>query len=156
LIQQRAENKEFQKELSAAAAGYGFNKEEFFQVYQALIKKYVPEEETIQKSIDAFYVKCNELSGINSTNNTAKLREEMSKDFLALFLKHKETQQAFALVTNSPEYQHKAQLITEKFQNNQQSAEFIKEMQELMYEFCPGMKILQEEMAIITKKYPSA
>jgi hypothetical protein len=60
---------------------------------------------------------------------------------------------ACGVVMQSPEYQHRAQLLTEKFQDNQGSQEFVVEMKKLMYEFCPEMEQLHKEIEAVGKKY---
>ena len=106
----------------------------------------------VNTAMNAFYDKCNQLSG-NVTDSMTNMREAMEKDFAAVFAKNKDIQADFASVLNSPDYQHRAQLLTEKFQDNQNSVEFNEAMQQLMYEFCPAMKTVHQDVAAVAKKY---
>lgn len=52
---------------------------------------------------------------------------------------------------SSPEYQHRAQLLAEKFADNKNSEEYINAQNELIYEFYPKIKELHRELAAISK-----
>ena len=152
LLGQVAQNEQFQKELTELKSQCGKNEELFAQVRKQLIEKYQPELRVVNTAMNAFYDKCNQLSG-NVTDSMTNMREAMEKDFAAVFAKNKDIQADFASVLNSPDYQHRAQLLTEKFQDNQNSVEFNEAMQQLMYEFCPAMKTVHQDVAAVAKKY---
>jgi antitoxin component of MazEF toxin-antitoxin module len=144
---------DFAKEAAQIKDACQGNMAEFMPLYKLLRKKYAPEIPAIEAAIAAIHEKCKAISGGSPTENAQEEQKLMEQDMAAVFAKHKEISAVGNQWMSSPEYQHKAQLITEKFQGDLNSAEFMKEMKVLMYEFCPGMKLLHEDLEAVSKKY---
>lgn len=75
----------------------------------------------------------------------------IQKDFADIFKKYNMANLGQAL--QSPEYQHEAQLLAEKYQDNLNSTECVAEMNQLVYKFCPEMELVHKEVAAVRHKY---
>ncbi len=148
-----ASKEDFIKEAAQIKEACQGNMAEFMPLYKSLREKYVPEIPVIEAAMLAIHEKCKVLSGGHPTENMQNEQKLMEQDMAAVFSKHKGVTDAGTQWMNSSEYQHKAQLITEKFQGDLNSAEFMQEMKKLMYEFCPEMELLHEDLEAVAKKY---
>lgn len=153
MVQKVATNLEFQKESQALKADCGSDVLKFSRMNKALMEKYLPELAQYPKLLAEFDKKCSLLAGKEPVQDMEQIQKNMTKDFQEVFAKHKDTQASCGLMMESPEYLHRAQLLTEKFQDNQGSVEFVEEMKKLMYEFCPEMEQLHKEIEAVSKKY---
>ncbi|MBP9765334.1 AbrB/MazE/SpoVT family DNA-binding domain-containing protein [Candidatus Babeliales bacterium] len=144
---------QFQEEATSLKAACNNNMTEFLPLYMNLRNKYVPELPAVEQAIAEFHEKCKILSGGNPTENTQDTQQKIQQEMAQVFTKYKSTQIAASEMINSEEYQHKAQLITEKFEGNLHSAQYMQEMKELMYEFCPDMKLMHQEIEAISQKH---
>lgn len=147
------DNEPFQKEVAELKMLCGDDKQLFLDQYKAARNNHAPEIKTIEDTMLQIHEQCKILSGGKSTENMQDMQKQMEKEMTAIFTKHKETQAEANNFMNSPEYQHRAQLITEKYQNNVNSVEFMTEMKQLIYEFCPAMKQLHQDLENVSKKY---
>jgi len=143
----------FVKEAAQTKDACQGNMAEFMPLYKSLRSKYVPDIPVIEAAMAAIHEKCKVLSGGHLTENIQDEQKLMEQDMAEVFSKHKAFTDAGNQWMNSSEYQHKSQLITEKFQGNLNSAEFMKEIKKLMYEFCPEMELLHKDLEDVTKKY---
>jgi antitoxin component of MazEF toxin-antitoxin module len=146
-------NEQLQKEFADARAVCAGDQAAFMVQYKKLIAEYVPEIPVLEQAMLALHEKCNSLCGNNPIQNILEQQKLMEKDMAEVFAKYKNTQMSAGALLSSPEYQHRAQLITEKYQGNQNSAEFMAEIKQLMYEFCPEMEQLHKDLEIVSKKY---
>ncbi|MBP6892081.1 AbrB/MazE/SpoVT family DNA-binding domain-containing protein [Candidatus Babeliales bacterium] len=146
-------HEQLQKELQDAKIACAGDQIAFMERYKNLIAKHVPEISALQEKILAIHNQCRVLSGDQSIQNVQNQQLTIEKHMAEIFAKHKATQVLFGNVMNSEEYQHRAQLIAEKYQNNQKSSEFMKEMKQLMYEFCPEMEQLHQDLEVVAQKY---
>ncbi|MDP3788390.1 MAG: hypothetical protein Q8Q60_03705 [Candidatus Chromulinivorax sp.] len=119
-------------------------------LYKSLRDKYAPEISVIEAAI---HEECKVLSYGHPTENVQDKQKLMEQEMGNVFAQHKNVMAAGTAWMNSPEYQHKAQLLTEKFQGNVDSAEFIQAMKNLMYEFCPDMEQLHKDLEAVSKKH---
>lgn len=146
-------NPAFQAEALALQTACGSDVIKFAEMRKDLMEKYNPELADHTKKIADFDKKCRLLAGKEPITNMEQQQKDMQKDFQDVFAKHKDTQIACGLMMQSPEYVHRAQLVTEMFQDYQGSTEFIEAMKKLMYEFCPEIEQLHKEIEAIGKKY---
>ncbi len=146
-------HEQLQKKLADARVACAGDQAAFLEQYKILIAKYVPEIPALQEKMLAIYEECRILSGDQPIQKLQSQHMQMEKDMAEVFAKHKATQTAAGNFMNSSEYQHRAQLITEKYQGNQNSVEFMTEIKQLMYEFCPEMKQLHQDLEVIAQKY---
>jgi antitoxin component of MazEF toxin-antitoxin module len=144
---------ELQKELARAQAACAGDRGAFLAEYHRLIATYVPEITALEQAMRQLHEKCQKLSGQDPDKFTPEKQKTMEKEMAQVFEKHKIAQMKMQNFTDSPEYQHKAQLIAEKYQGNQNSAEFMHEIKELMYEFCPEMRQIHQDLDVVFKKY---
>lgn len=131
------------------------------QAINELKAKYLPELVKIEQEIATFEAR-NKLSLNTSSqvtidskyqNASENQKDEMLKDFAAVHEKYKDAYVAMGKLMDNPEYLHKAQLIAEKFKDNQDSDEYIQAIHELRRSFIPELKNNAEELAAIAKKY---
>ena len=146
-------HEQLQKEFADARIACAGDQAAFMKQYKILIAKYVPEIPALQEKMLEIHEQCKILSGGQSVQNLQSQHVQMEKDIAEVFAKHKAMQTAVGNFMNSSEYQHRAQLITEKYQGNQNSTEFMQEMKSLMYEFCPDMKQLHQDLEAVAQKY---
>lgn len=144
---------DFVKEVAQIKEACKGNTAEFMPLYKTLRDKYAPEISEIEAAIATIHETCKVLSGGHPTQNMQEVQKLMEQDMAAVFAKYKDVTATGNQWMSSPEYQHRAQLITEKFQGNFNSAEFMQEMKNLMYEFCPEMKQLHADLEAVSKKY---
>lgn len=132
---------------------------------QTLFKKYLsPEIESIEMSLELLNQRIEQLRQVQKgdfeslkdsvvkTTQIKDMQENFREVFNDIFTKQQTTMQNFGQILNSPEYQHRAKLLTEKYEGNQNSIEFMEETKQLMYEFCPEMKDIHEKIAAVAKK----
>jgi antitoxin component of MazEF toxin-antitoxin module len=146
-------NPEFQAESLALQTACGTDSIKFAEMRKSLLEKYNPELAEHPKKIAEFDKKCRLLAGKEPIQDIEQQQKDMGKEFQDVFAKHKYTQMACSTMMQSPEYVHRAQLLTERFQDNQGSVEFIEAMKKLMYEFCPEMEQIHKDLDVIAKKY---
>lgn len=146
-------NPAFQAEALALKTTCGTDAIKLAEMHKALMEKHNPELTQYPKQIADFDKKCRLLAGKQPVANMEQQQKDIQKEFQDVFAKHKDTQMACGLMMQSPEYVHRAQLVTEMFQDNQGSIEFIEAMKKLMYEFCPEIEQLHKEIEAISKKY---
>lgn len=79
------------------------------------------------------------------------IQAAMNKDFEEFFAKNLPVTELYAFL-NLPEYQHEAQLITEKYKDNYSEA-FSKELNNLRYKYEPRLEDIDKQMKEIAKKY---
>jgi antitoxin component of MazEF toxin-antitoxin module len=153
MIMKLNSNPAFQAEAIALETACGTDTIKFAQMRKSLMEKYNPELAEHPKKIADFDKKCRLLAGKEPIADMEQQQKDMGKEFQDVFAKHKDIQMACGLMMQSPEYVHRAQLLTEMFQDNQGSIEFIEAMKKLMYEFCPEMELLHKDLEAIGKKY---
>lgn len=153
MIQELVSKQEFQQELHALQVACGTDSIKLSQLSKSLMEKHNPELAQISTKLAEFDKKCRILAGKQPVKNLEQAQKNMHEEFSEIFAKHKATQLASSAMMQSPEYQHRAQLLTEKYQNDLGSTEFVSEMKQLMYEFCPEMEYLHKELETISQKY---
>ncbi len=146
-------NPTFQAEVETLQMTYGSDPAKFSEMRKSLMEQHNPELGQYSKKIADFDKKCRILAGKEPVQDMEQRQKDMQKEFAEVFARNKDTQMALSTIMQSPEYLHKAQLLTEKFQDNQGSTEFIEAMKKLMYEFCPEMEQLHKEVEAVGKKY---
>ncbi len=143
-------NVDFQKELVTVKKEYNPDTLEYFEQYELLLEKYAPGLQDISGQIDSFYEKPKDVE--------SKKKSALSM-FTDFFGKNQSKLQKSALkyqeVLNSEEYQHRAQLLADKYADNKNSKEYLEAQKELLREFCPEMVEIQDGVADITKKLNS-
>ncbi len=153
LITKVSSNPAFQAESAALKIACGADVVKFAEMNKSLMEKYIPELAEHSKKIADFDKKCRILAGKEPVQDMEQKQKDAEKAFREIFAKHKDTQMACGAMMQSPEYQHRAQLLTEQFQDNQGSTEFVEAMKKLMYEFCPEMEQLHKDLETVGKKY---
>lgn len=118
--------------------------------HEAIVAQCLPEMEQVKKDIENFEAEHN-LTLTPRSQVSYQDKAAMQKEFADIFKKHNPAN--FGQILQSPEYQHEAQLIAEKYQNNLNSTECLAEMNQLMYKFCPEMELVHKEIAIVNQKY---
>ena len=153
MVMKASSNQAFQKEAELLRATCGTDQIKFAHMRTSLMEKYVPELAQHSKRLADFDKKCRLLAGEQPVEDMEQIQKDMTKAMQDVFAKHKDTQMSCGTMMQSPEYLHRAQLLTEKFQDDQASVEFISEMKKLMYEFCPEMEQLHQDLEAVGKKY---
>lgn len=143
----------FQKEAELLRVACGSDLIKFSEMRKSLMEKYNPELAQHSKRLAEFDKRCRILAGEQPIEDMEQIQKDMTKAMQDVFAKHKDTQMSCGTMMQSPEYLHRAQLLTEKFQDDQGSVEFVCEMKKLMYEFCPEMEQLHQELEAVAKKY---
>ena len=151
-----ASNEAFKAEAELAKIACGSDQAKFLELHTALKKKYAPTLAEHSKRMLEFDKKCHRLSGMELPDNMEEKQLKISQGMKAVFEKHQKAMASMGEIMSSPEYQHAAQLLTEKFQNDHTSPEFITAMKTLTYEFCPEMEIIHQELEASTKKHVKA
>ena len=146
-------NEAYKKDMDLSKIACGIDFAKFSEAHKALMEKYVPELAEYPKAMLEFDKKCRRLAGMEQPDDLTEKQKQMNKAFEELFAKHKDVQMEFGIAMNSSEYQHRAQLLTEKYQGDQSSQEFVQEMRNLIYEFCPAMEKVHQGVADISQKY---
>ena len=158
LVTQLAKNPDFAEEVAQIpgqaidpSSGYS---PEYMEAYKAIRDKYVQEITKLEKKIAS----TQKLVGNDKNAPTAEGLSEtkqkaMQKEIAEHFKKYSEVQKQYGELMNNPDYQHKAQLIAEKYKDNQNSSEYFKAIDELNNTYIPEMGQSRKELKAISEKY---
>jgi len=144
------ENQDFLDEAKQLAKHMDAGSSEHVKAYQALKKKYFPKLFKAEQELVTFEEKHPLL--IQGPKPSEKQQEAMQKEFSEYFKKHKHVHAMEHELLNNPEYQHEAQLIAEKFDNQQDSAEYLKAIHTLKEKYHPEIRQSREELEMIIQK----
>lgn len=134
----------------ALARGAAHDNQAWLVESEAIAARCLPELAQVKKDLENFEVDYN-LRLVPTAQVAHHDTSAMQKEFAEIFKKHNPA--VFGQALQSPEYQHEAQLIAEKYHNNLNSAECLSEMNQLMYKFCPEMELVHKEVAAVGQKY---
>ncbi len=161
LVIQLAQNPDFAEEVSQIS-GQAINPSsgyspEYMEAYKAIRHKYAPKITKLEKKIASFQ----KLIGDDNNAPTPegvneKQQKAMEKEFAAHFKKYSNIQKLYGELLNNPEYQHKAQLIAEKYNSDQNSSEYLNAIDELHNTYHPSMGQFRKELRAISEKYSKA
>ncbi|MBM17808.1 MAG: hypothetical protein CL947_01915 [Epsilonproteobacteria bacterium] len=146
LLQELLKNDEYRKELALLEKECSSDSSKFYENSKKLTEKYMPELQEIDEKISSF-VTYKDVS----EQEQSDIRKAFSSYFKDLFSKNQNIVIELNKAMSSPEYQHRAQLLAEKFADNKNSEEYINAQNELIYEFYPKIKELHRELAAISK-----
>ena len=79
-------------------------------------------------------------------------KKKISQEMTSAYLKNLSTHEQWMALLDNPDYQHEAQLVAEKYNNTQDSAEYLNEMNNLTYKYCPEYKQVREEYKYVIEK----
>ena len=79
-------------------------------------------------------------------------KKKISQEMTSAYLKNLSTHEQWMALLDNPDYQHEAQLVAEKYNNTQDSAEYLNEMNNLTYKYCPEYKQVREEYKSVIEK----
>jgi len=129
---------------------------EYKATQNAFIQKHSPRLAQISQELDELEIQ-NGLGDMLKKTFEFQINNsfEMGKEFKEVFAKYQKELGDASNILNSPEYQHEAQALTEKYQNNH-STEFLKELSQLRYKLDPKLEEIDKEMDAIAKKYNKA
>lgn len=162
--------KKFQKEVTESSKAINIdsnfainhkNLDDYNKIYTTLLNKFYPditaEMSNLTERIKNFTTE-NNLTYTNEkqsiSNMDEKHKENMHSDYFDAFKKHGNSLQTNLIeLQNNPEYQHEAQLLAEKYSNNKNSDDYLREFNELTGKYIPDYLKLQEELKTISKKY---
>jgi len=144
-------NPDFLEELTRLAQQYATcpTSPEYRDAYKALRNKFSPELIAIEEKMATF----NSRNNLTEQDMSPEQRKAMEADFAAHFKKHADSQKLFGELLDSPEYQHEAQLLAEKYNFNKDSADYLVAMDELIYKYVPGSREMTAGLKAITAKY---
>lgn len=150
------QNPDFSKKAMQIAKQFDTSSPECIEAYKALRRKYSPELAKIEQEIETF--ESNKKLLVNENNKSMqdiskKQLKEMEKEFAIHFKKYKDVSKKYAELFNNPEYQHKAQLIAEKYNFDKNSSGYIKTIDELTYKYHPEIRQSREALKAIAEKY---
>ncbi len=140
-------------ELKEISASHNGDYTKYKAAHYALMHKLSPRLAQVSQAIEEIEVQ-HGLGDIFKKTFEFQLNTQagMGKEFKDLFTKYAEQTTSLPNILNSPEYQHEAQLLTEKYHGNH-STEFLNELNKLRYKFDPKLEEMDKEMEAISKKY---
>lgn len=143
LLEKLAENSSYQADVVLLNKDYKLNDALYYSKLQDLFAKYNPELKQIDEQISNL--------SLSVADATREEMQDMKDSYFSYFKKLFQTnyQQEIAQVMNSPEFQHRAQLLAEKFDNDKNSKEYQHEYTQLLYEFYPKMKEIHKQVGEI-------
>jgi len=164
LFQRQDYMEELQKINTQKSGSDSRDAQALIQAINELKANYSPELVKVEQEIATFEVR-NKLSPQKLSKGTIESKyhelsedqkDQMLKDFAAVHEKYKDAYIAMSKLLDNPEYLHKAQLIAEKYKDNQDSDEYIQAIHALRRHFIPELKNNAEELAAVAKKYNHA
>jgi len=158
LVMQLAKNPDFTEEVAKIpgqaidpSSGYS---PEYMKAYKTIRNTFAPEITKLENKFTAYQKSLGSdknapaLDGLNK-----KQQDAMQKEFAKIFKKYSNTLKQYGELLNNPEYQHKAQLIAEKYKNDQNSSNYFKTIEELNNSYIPEWVKSQKELKAVSKKY---
>ena len=128
------------------------------KIYEKIVQKYKPEQAQVTKAIVTFCFD-HGLITQEEIDKRAKLQDAMKQYFAELFAgkepDFKQYMKHIEEMMNSSEFQHKAQLLVEKYKDNQNSKEYLEAYNALISEFSPEIKKYVKLVTEMTEKYKS-
>lgn len=158
-ITKLSENLDYQQELLLLQKKYA-QSEPSFEQHQAqlkdqveLQKKYAPELTVYHEKLTALQKSFDEQFKVKQAAQQTNL-SVLNEGFRTLFRnpKHMAAMQKFMALNNNPDYRHELMQLSEKYQQNHDSNEYLKEYLELRYKYIPEARIMDEEMKKIAKQ----
>ena len=150
LQMQLIQNPDFLKEVSHIAKKIDTSSDEYLEAYKALRNKYAPELTKVKNEIATFKDR-KKLKPMHTLS--AKQQKAMEKEFTLHFQKYSNTGKMYAELLNNEEYQHKAQLIAEKYNFNKDSSGYLRAIDQLTNKYHPEAQKPREALRAISEKY---
>lgn len=150
-------NPELLKKIQDLSKTMDTKSPDYLHAWKELRKKHTPELVAVEEEINQFESKHN-LTPKEFTIEHMLTDEQISamhQDFKTLFEEFNLTNKGKNTIyhLDDPNYQHEAQLIAEKYSNDKNSADYLKDMDALMQKFNPEMHRYQQKVKEISDKY---
>lgn len=153
LNEQLAQNPEFKTQIKLLAQQLDSSSAEFVKASIALKNQLYPEFIALEKEL-ADLTPNNTPTSLEKPNLSQKEQQLlMAQEFAAIHKKYSSTHAAYGELLNNTEYQHKAQLIAEKYNFDKNSTDYLKAIDELNYTYLPEMLDCQTELKAVAQKY---
>lgn len=153
---QLSKNADFLKELPLLQQQFpDTTSPEFINAYTTLRGKFSPELINIEKELTSFENthKLITKNGYKSIDLDDTQKNALQQEFAKTFTKNARAFAAYNAFLNNPDYQHEAQIIAEKYRDTQNSAEYMKAIEELQCKYSPETQQLRDELKAIGQKY---
>jgi antitoxin component of MazEF toxin-antitoxin module len=128
---------------------------EYIKASNALRARVLPEIVAIEQKLMNF--ESDHKLTVNQDFNSVILNEDakikMKQEFAIVFKNHSHAFVLFNALLNNPDYQHEVQLIVEKFEDNQNSLQYIEAIEAIQRKFSPETQQLRNELKAIGQKY---
>jgi len=147
------QNPEFTQKLADLTSQIDISSPVYMQEYKALIRTFNPELLGLEKQLAELSERYSLPGNTKQKSLQSGQSEHIEQQFIAIHKKYSDTYKAYSSLLNNPEYQHKAQLIAEKYRDDQDSDSYLKSMQELNRKYIPDLLCAQEELKTVAEQY---
>jgi antitoxin component of MazEF toxin-antitoxin module len=129
---------------------------EYLEAYKAVRYQCSPELARVEKKLITFENK-NKLSVQENLEPIETMSDDeqktMEQEFFLVHKKNSAIYKAYGELLNNPEYQHQAQLLAEKYNADKNSADYMREIDELTDKYLPEFRHAKEELKAIAQRH---